>query len=221
MSIKVFPLKLLMSNAFLVQQHGSLMLVDAGMPGEEGRILRGIKSTGYEKLDLIFITHAHIDHYGSAAALREITGAAIAVHVDDSEALAMGETRLGTARGIGRPVARILPVIQRVWRTPPAPADLFLEDGEFLTHNECTATVLHTPGHTMGSSCLLVEDTAFVGDLITTTGNRSRLQRFYAEAWPLLRPSLDKLAASGPKLLFPGHGKKSIDAIELGRLAAE
>ncbi|MGB3715364.1 MAG: MBL fold metallo-hydrolase [Candidatus Promineifilaceae bacterium] len=218
-ALKVTSLNLFMSRAYLVELGGGVILVDAGMLGEEGRILRKIKTLGYDDLGLIFITHAHIDHYGSAAALREITGAPIAVHSADSEAMSLGETRLGTARGSGRLVERLFPVIQRLWPTPPTPADIFLEDGDDLTHRGLKARLLHTPGHTLGSSSLLVGDVAFVGDLVTTTGRRPRLQRFYAESWPLLGTSLKRLIDDSPQIVHPGHGRNPLGTRELRQLA--
>lgn len=219
MALKVVSLKLFMSRAYLVEHSGGVILVDAGIPGEEGRILRKIESLGYDDLGLIFITHAHVDHYGSAAALREITGAPIAVHRADSEAMSLGETRLGTARGRGRLVKRMYSTIQRFWPTPPTTADILLEDGDDLTNLGLKARVLHTPGHTLGSSSLLVGDVAFVGDLVTASGRSPRLQRYFAESWPLLRTSLKRLIDTAPQIVYPGHGRNPLGSVELRRLA--
>jgi hydroxyacylglutathione hydrolase len=218
MSLKVISLKLLMSRSYLIESSSGLILVDAGLPGEEKRILRAIRSLRSESLDLIFITHAHVDHYGSAAALREITGAPIAIHKMDGESMSIGDTRLGTAKGRGRLVKRLLPAIQRIWPTPPTPADIFFEDGDDFSHLGLDARALHTPGHTLGSSSLLVGDEAFVGDLITTTGNRPRLQRYYAQSWPLLQTSLTHLIEANPKRLYPGHGRNILDDGDLQKL---
>ncbi len=109
-----------------------MVLVDAGIKGEEQKILRKITEVGKGDLCLIFITHAHLDHYGSAAAVRRITGAPIAIHHLDEEAMALGETRLGSARNIGRVLAPLLPVVHPLIRPEPAKADLIVEDGDVL-----------------------------------------------------------------------------------------
>jgi glyoxylase-like metal-dependent hydrolase (beta-lactamase superfamily II) len=106
----VHTLSMGMSLAYLVEGTAGMILVDAGLPGDEAKVLRKMKSLGRDDLRLIFITHAHIDHYGSAAALRTLTGARIAIHRSDAEAMAGGETRLGTARGWGRLVGIFLPL---------------------------------------------------------------------------------------------------------------
>ena len=79
-----------MCRVYLIETGSSLFLVDAGSPGEEKKILRHIKKYGEKKLRLIFITHGHFDHYGSAAALQRLTGALIAIHKDDAMAMAEG-----------------------------------------------------------------------------------------------------------------------------------
>lgn len=215
MTLFVHSLNLFMSRAYLVDLNGVLVLIDAGLPGEQGRILRKMQTLGYDKLDLIYITHAHIDHYGSAAAIREATKAPIAVHRADGEAMTLGETRLGTARGIGKPVKGLLPTIQRFYRTPATPPDILLDDGDDLSQIGMPATVLHTPGHTFGSSSLVVGDSAFVGDLITNRRRRPRLQRYYAEDWQLIRSSYERLVELGLSRLYPGHGQIPVLTPEL------
>lgn len=94
MTVVVHSLPLAMSRAYLIEQGACLILVDAGVPGEEARILRAIQRRHPARLSMIFITHAHFDHYGSAAALRRATGAPIAIHESDAEAMADGEIPL-------------------------------------------------------------------------------------------------------------------------------
>lgn len=218
MILRVESLRLLASRAYLVVLDGGLILVDAGMPGEEMRIIRQVKDHGYDDISLIFITHAHIDHYGSAAAIREITQAPIAIHEADAEAMALGETRLGTARGIGRAVSSMLPAIQRIWKTPPTQADILLKDADDLSNLGLWGKLLHLPGHTHGSSCLVVNKSAFVGDLITASRGRPRLQRYYAQDWSLVDESFSRLLAIQPERVYPGHGGKQIEASGLIRL---
>jgi glyoxylase-like metal-dependent hydrolase (beta-lactamase superfamily II) len=216
----VHPIKLFMSRAYLVDLDGVLVLIDAGIPGEQQRILRQMRALGYEKLSLIFITHAHIDHYGSASAIREATNAPLAVHRADSEAMSLGETRLGTGRGLGKPIQKIYPAIRRIWKAPATAADIILEDGDDLSQIGVPATVLHTPGHTFGSCSLLVGDSAFVGDLITNRRHRPRLQRYFAEDWQLIRSSFKRLLDTGQKRIYPGHGEYPILTPELTSISS-
>jgi hydroxyacylglutathione hydrolase len=199
------------SNAFLIETEAGVTLVDAGMPTSDRRILRKLDAIGHPNdLCQIFITHAHIDHFGGAAALRSRTGAPIIIHEDDAEALASGRTQLGTVRN-WEWTELPLPLIERMLTITPTPPDRTVTHGEAITDCGLDATVVHTPGHTPGSSTLLVRDPAtghtyaFVGDLLSTTGGL-HVQSSYAQNWGQIASSVADLRALTPHLLFPGHG---------------
>jgi glyoxylase-like metal-dependent hydrolase (beta-lactamase superfamily II) len=204
-----------MCRVYLIETGSSLFLVDAGSPGEEIRILRHIKKYGDKKLRLIFITHGHFDHYGSAAALRRMTGALIAIHKDDAMAMAEGRTELdsvGSLGVIGRPM---LPLVEMVLKPEKTKADLLLIDGDRLDSLGLPAVVVHTPGHTKGSSTLLVLDSlAFVGDLIAARP-WAELQCYYANSWSEINRSLQKLKKLSPARVFAGHGSHVLTRKEI------
>ncbi|WP_442808014.1 MBL fold metallo-hydrolase, partial [Trinickia soli] len=74
-----------MVHCHLVIGATGCVLVDTGTPGSEEKIERALKENGrgFRDVTLIVITHAHTDHAGSAARLRELTGAPILAHVGD------------------------------------------------------------------------------------------------------------------------------------------
>ena len=204
--LSIHPIQLVFSNVYLLETRHGLVLVDAGAPGQHDRILSVLRQIGRDDLKLIFITHAHLDHYGSAAALRHKTGAKIAIHSSDAETMAQGGTDLGQSRGLGRVTSILWPALRYILKPEPVVADLLVEDGQYLDGLGMDARILHTPGHTPGSSCLLFEEgQAFVGDLISTTG-KPHVQRNYATDWSAIPGSLVSLAAFRPKRLYPGHG---------------
>jgi len=228
----VHPVPLGLSEAYLLETAAGVVLVDAGSPHQERVILRHLRAlrqaqdkalgsdNGCRFLRLIFITHAHLDHYGSAAALRRLTAAPVAIHRADAEALARGETRLGSARGRGKLMHVLLPLVELCLRPEPVTPDLLLEDGDDLADYGLEARVIHTPGHTLGSSCLIVEDRlGFVGDLLSNT-NRPHLQSLYAEDWSLLKQSYARLQQIELDTVYPGHGRGPVSGQALQRLMA-
>jgi glyoxylase-like metal-dependent hydrolase (beta-lactamase superfamily II) len=139
-----------------------------------------MKELGRTDLRLIWITHAHYDHYGSAAALRESTGARIGVHPADAGSLVAGQSPLGTPHRYGFIYSLGQSLVNRAWPLPATSPDFTLDDGETLGRFGLDASVLHTPGHTPGHTCLLLPGgIACAGDLIASFP-RPRLQALLA-----------------------------------------
>ena len=222
----IHTLALRMANAYLIEGEESLTLVDSGPPGQAARILAEVKRLR-KPLRLIFLTHAHFDHFGSAAQVRAHTGAPVAIHQADARALAHGQTPIGSARGRGRlslPFLPLLALFNRRLRTVP---DVLLSDGDRLEPYGLPARLLHTPGHTAGSSCLLLDGApgrpslaAFAGDLLTA-GRTARIQRLYAQDWAQLAKSLTRLQAARPERVYAGHGQHKIDTQALLEMSVE
>lgn len=215
--MKIHPLTLGFVQAYLVETPGGLVLVDCGMPRQEGAILRAVEQLGCGELKLIFITHAHADHYGSAAALVRQTGAPVAIHRADAQAMANGETSIRGARGLNRAVTSLA---LRLSPTPPVRADVLLDDGDSLAQYGVPGGVVHTPGHTAGSCCLVLEDgTAFVGDMLAAR-RKPNLQRTYIEDPVQLRESYIRLQGLKLAKVYGGHGANILTGEELNRLIA-
>lgn len=220
--LTIHPIRSRMANAYLIENENVLFLADACEPGRHAQILRTVNALG-KPLKLIFITHAHFDHYGSAGALRALSGAKIAIHQTDAEAMARGQTPIRSARGRGRLSRPFLPLVNRPHSRLGTQADLLLQDGSRLDDYGLPGQVLYTPGHTAGSACLLVEGggsglLAFGGDLVIG-GRHPHLQGLYADDWDQLARSLARLQAARPALVYPGHGRYPIPGDVLQKLA--
>jgi glyoxylase-like metal-dependent hydrolase (beta-lactamase superfamily II) len=76
-----------MVNAHLIASDAGCVLVDAGLPGSERKIARVLARYGLslQNIKLIIVTHALVDHAGSAARMRELSGAPILAHRDDAD----------------------------------------------------------------------------------------------------------------------------------------
>lgn len=216
--MNVSRLKLSMSNAYLVDGEGSQVLVDAGMRLDQRAILNH-PALAPDRLQMILITHAHIDHYGAAAAIRKETGARVAIHRADVNALRQGASPLGQPRGLGRMMIAGAKILERFQPPGPCEPDLLLEEGDLINLPGLSVRVLHTPGHTHGSCTFLFESRfAFVGDLLSTTRG-AHVQRYLAQDWAVLYDSIRRLQASNPDWLYPGHGRTPIRGGALPELA--
>lgn len=213
--MNIHPLSLSFVQAYLLETPGGLLLVDSGTPGQERAILQAMQQVGRSDLKLIFITHAHADHFGSAAALRRLTGAPLAIHHADAQAMASGKTPARSRKLLMR---LILPLFNRLSPSQPTPADILLEDGDTLEQFGLPGMVVHTPGHTPGSCCLVLEDqSGFVGDLVSTNG-QPHLQHRFIEDGAQLRQSYLRLRQLKLEKVYPGHGRRMLDGEELVRV---
>ncbi len=187
------------ANVYLVEGSDGLLLVDTGMPGNAKRIVAFIEGTGRraDELRHIVLTHCDIDHIGSAAALKRLTGAEVAIHELDGPVLA----------GVQRPQkgGLLMAAFSRLLRPAPVVPDAGLVDGDTIGG----LRVIHVPGHTAGSMVLWREDgVAFSGDALLGDGHGQvrwpdpRLALDRAQA----RASAERIRALPVTLLCPGHG---------------
>ena len=81
-------------NAFLLDDNGSLTLIDTGTPHCEAKILEAIEKIGKRPHDLknIIVTHCHPDHAGSVGSLKRMTRARVYMHPDDAWMVRKGES---------------------------------------------------------------------------------------------------------------------------------
>jgi glyoxylase-like metal-dependent hydrolase (beta-lactamase superfamily II) len=214
----IHPISCGLGIGFLIETTGGLFLIDSGSPGHEQKVLSKIRELGRSDLKLIWITHAHYDHYGSAAALRRITGAIIGVHPADAANLTAGLSPLGTSRRHGFLLQFALGVLKQFQPIPQTQPDITIDDGSSLENYGLNATIMHTPGHTPGHTCIqLAGGIIFAGDLIGKFVN-ARRQQFLATNWSQLSNSLEKLKAAKPEWIYTGHSKIPISGESLLRI---
>jgi hydroxyacylglutathione hydrolase len=218
--MQIRTLKLTMSNAYLIDWDSGLALIDAGISLDRTRILRRLR--GRERdLRVILLTHAHLDHYGAAAAVQAATGASIAIHSADAEPLRQGKSILGSGRRFGKLMVAAARLLEPVFKTPACEPNYLLEDGMLLHHLGVPARVMHTPGHTAGSCSFLFNGgNLFVGDLVGEViySRRPHAQRFLAQDWAVIPDSLRRLQTAHPQWLYPGHGRAPIPGSTLPEL---
>jgi len=198
----------------LIEGDAGLVLVDCGSPHQEKKVFTTMDALGRHDLKLIWITHAHYDHYGSASALHAKTGAPVGVHPADAETLRAGRSDLGVTRGIGHLFPLGLGIVNFFVPLPPVNPEVLLEDGASFTDYGIAAQVFHTPGHTPGHSSLWLEDgTLIIGDLIGQD-SRVRKQTLLATDWQALEESFARMQALKPSRVYSGHSPRAIPGEE-------
>jgi hydroxyacylglutathione hydrolase len=192
------------ANCYLVEIENGILVVDTGMPGQADHILASIRSIGRRPEDVkwIVLTHADLDHSGSAAPLRERTGAKIAAHFAEVQVLS-GERPGKQPKGMLRLAFGIIGFLLPA--RAPFRADHLLTDGETIAGWK----VVFAPGHTAGSICLYKEGIAlFVGDAMRCDrkGNPQPPSSAMSGNMNLAWHSMAALARLNFETLLPGHG---------------
>ena len=147
-------------NCYLLESGGELVLYDAGSPRHEDVIVRAIEAIGRNPADLtwIVVSHLHIDHVGSAVALRELTGAGILMSETDAAAARDGWSSRGLRIRAG--LASVLMErnagadLTSPARMTPVDVDGYLHAGESVPGLPGTELVA-TPGHCAGQMSLM------------------------------------------------------------------
>lgn len=157
-------------NVYLIGGDSDWILVDAGWNTSDAfnalEKQLGEVGIGFREISRIVITHFHVDHYGLAGRLKEVSGAKVAMHrvekeFVDSRYVNMDELLAEIAQWLhvnGVPNEE-LPNLQkaslgvRKFAVPVLP-DIVLEGGERISAGPFTFKVLWTPGHSLGHICL-------------------------------------------------------------------
>ena len=158
LKIQKLPVGELEANCFLVSdEENNAVIIDPG--AEPDYILSEIESLGIKPL-AILLTHAHFDHFGAAAEVIEKYQIPLYVHTLDRPMVTSAEYSLAVQLGFGA-----------MYRRPDENFIRTFEDNETLKFSEeLEFLVIHTPGHSPGSSCFRHGEILFSGDTLFRDG---------------------------------------------------
>src|SRR6266567_5401633 len=139
--IRTIPVGPLQCNCSILvdEETREAIVIDPG--DEANRILLALAEAKARPVALLH-THAHFDHIGATGEVARATQARVRLHVAD------------------RPLYDALPEQAAVFgfkAEPPPPPDAPVTDGEEIRFGSVGVRAIHTPGHTPGSTCYLLE----------------------------------------------------------------
>jgi len=176
-------------NCFIVSgtNGDSAVIVDPGSEGD--RIIAEVEQLG-KTPEAIWITHAHVDHIGAVAAVKRRWDVPVYLHPLDAPLYRVGGRQ---AQLYGVP-----------YEEPPPP-DRAFADGDTLTLDDLTLSVMHAPGHAPGHVVIHGHGNALVGDCLFA-GSIGRTDLPFSNP-AHLDASLKKIAAlPANTVVHPGHG---------------
>ena len=202
--VEVVRIDLVYAQAYLLRGGAGAVLVDTGLPGASARILGVARRAGVqpEDIELIVLTHTHVDHAGAAAELARRTGAPVAVAAPGHGLLARGR---GAPVVPHTPLGRVIAWIGKDHRVPAHDAEIVVRERLDLTPWGIDGFVLATPGHTACSQTLVVPgQLAVVGDLLVGPSSNPQIPNL-RELPERVQPSIDAVLAYQPAQLMLGH----------------
>jgi glyoxylase-like metal-dependent hydrolase (beta-lactamase superfamily II) len=197
-------------NVWLIVDSGEAALIDSGFADEKALETRlgYLEKLKGVKLKEIILTHHHFDHSSAADTIRRKTGARISVHPDEEQFIT--NPREDQPEDIEIPEdQKELREAAKKWQEEARKArpDSLLADGDEVKIGTATIRAIHTPGHTEGSLCLMLdeENVLFTGDTILGRGTVAISPPPYGSMTKYLQ-SLEKLEGSVAERIAPGHG---------------
>ncbi|MDD6309209.1 MAG: MBL fold metallo-hydrolase [Clostridia bacterium] len=186
--MEILSLPPLGANCYVLSDSVDCVVIDPG--GAPRRIMEAVSRLG-GSLSAILLTHGHFDHVGAAAALHAQTQAPIYIHKLDACMIESAEGSLALRFG---------------FPFDPAKADKCFSDGDTISVGTMHFTVLHTPGHTAGSSCFQFYHSLFSGDTIFN----GSIGNFQPQNRETMLASVKRLCSLAPEtIVYPGHESKT------------
>jgi len=183
----------LLTNSYIIYDENKkeAMVIDPG--GEPEKIIEVLDILEIEELKYIFVTHCHADHIGGINELKKAKKGKILISRDDAEGLYNDQISLAYYIKI---------------ENPELEADSRIDDNDTIHLGELQFKVIHTPGHTKGSSslycekekCLFSGDTIFRG----TWGRTDLPTSSIEDIMDSITEKLMKLPDE--TICYPGHG---------------
>jgi glyoxylase-like metal-dependent hydrolase (beta-lactamase superfamily II) len=167
------------------------VIVDA--PPDPDAVLGLVERNGLAPVALL-LTHGHVDHTGGSFDICQRAGISAYVHPDDDFLTFDPATQL---RALFGAESASLPAPDRVER---------LFDGTRLALGGLDIEVIHTPGHTPGHCCFMVEGRLLSGDHLFA-GSIGRTDLPGGDMAELLSSMRTKiLPLPDETIVYPGHG---------------
>lgn len=197
-------------HAYLIDGGREAALIDAGAGVEPEGLLARLAGTGIEpeRIRHLFVTHAHADHAGGAASVRERLGLAVACSPEVAAIVRDGDEERASVD-----VGKAQGAYAQTYRYRPTDVDTELTDGQVTTVGDLAVEAIAAPGHASGHLVFLVHGAGrrdlFTGDTLLF-GGRIILQETWdcdLHAHLATVRSLGRLRFEG---LFPGHRTISV-----------
>lgn len=185
------------TNCYIIFDEDSKEIMCIDPAGDVDKIENLINNVFQGKLKYIYLTHCHGDHIGGVTQLKQKCGGKVLIHRQDAKGL--NDVNINLSQYIGLPEIEL-------------EADSRIDDNDLIHIGNLQFKVIHTPGHTAGSTSLYCqkEKCLFSGDTIFA-GTWGRTDLLTSSREDIMNSIVNKiLILPDETLIYPGHGKATM-----------
>ena len=189
MEIKTFEAGPLGANNYLLIDENEAVIIDCSEVKSE--ILKELEG---KVLKYILLTHGHFDHVLGVNEMREKTNAKVLIHQNDISRMNESAAIMQSFGVSGVDIPK---------------ADDYINDGDTLSFGNTKIKIIHTPGHTEGCVCYLIDEKLFSGDTLfkDSVGRCDLPGGNFSKMSDSIKNILFKLDDNTE--VYPGHGPKT------------
>nr|KXH71551.1 MAG: hypothetical protein AM324_08400 [Candidatus Thorarchaeota archaeon SMTZ1-83] len=183
------------SNIAYIDGEEKQVLIDTGTGIYSENLNRDLEKVGssIESITDIVLTHSHIDHIGGVLPIMKAANPKLHLHKSEGNMINSGDMRLTLSNTFGVEL-------------PAMKIEVLLQEGDVLSFGDIDLKIYSTPGHSIGSICLHVEDRGILitGDTMFPGGSFGRVD-FPTGSPAQLVESLRRITEWDFEIALPGH----------------
>ena len=205
----ITKVKMGMSNTYLVRGDDGFILVDAGLEGKSGPLYRVLDdhNADISDIELIVITHVHTDHIGGLKKIKKESSADVLVHREGVDKLSKGYADIPKGTSFfTKLITKMMSLFSVGASFEPIDPDIVIDDHFDLSSYGIEGEIIHTPGHTMESICMMIEDRYCISGDTFFNNFLFKIYPPLAEDENMLLKSWRKIAEYDCDYYYPGHG---------------
>ena len=196
------------SNVFLLTSGNANILVDTSVSRSWKKLQKHLSKLKIKSIDYLVLTHAHFDHAANAKKIKETFGAKVIIQKEDENFILKGENILPNGTNF---ISKILIKLygkkfMSLLKYEPCIPNIIVDNKFHLNESGFNAYLKHTPGHTPGSLCLVIDDEiSIVGDTMFGVFKWSAFPPFAQNKDQMIK-SWGELLKTNCQLFLPSHG---------------